>query len=345
MPNNRKRRFNDNTFFILSALKYKDNRLNIIKLSFVYKYESFLTVLSELRQIRDCFDEFNVTLYHNGKGDEDIERRLNYLGTTLEQIALQFNNKSLEDSPYIDMNDLKEFFGCEIELKQNKKATFLDNLMNYSEGMPQGKGIYPSSEHYEKVKQYFDGKGKLLLFDPKTKLSRYTKLIEDFDEDNTRYNFFHYFQELENNEDIKIRNMLIDEEEPTIDFKFINANKFLKKKFKQSKFIKNYNGIELYNNKVQFESSVVEIDRPYKFRLLHHCLKNPNTILSRTQLSKITHCKQDIATTCTSAVNRLVQKLLKNDDFFIIELHNNNENFAVKNVEDIPYKNKIQHVE
>jgi len=327
-------RINDNTFFVLYALS-KTGNLDIPCLRFIYQYEQAQDIFAELKRLQSG-KKININYNLAPPNiDEQISKNIFDNKEFYESAIKQLNDGEKLDFYNPIMKYLPFATGCSFKLKDTIDK-FCSDFERYFEKQEPHNGIYNFNQHHEVIKKYFKTPdGNMLLPNPKIKLSRITEQVKNYDKCYSRYNFWHYFKQLEKDNLIKINNLLIDENEPTIDFTVLNVDKFISQNQEISEQIKTYRGIILYNDKIEYAGKSEKIDRPYKARVIKFVLDNPKGIgnIQRHELAQQIKFSKKRITTATSAANVILRKLLETDDD-LIELKENKGDYIIMSIDN-----------
>ena len=328
-------RLDDRTFFILYALS-KKSEFVLPNVRFLYNLaqDNVQYVLNELQKLHKS-GHINVALsmtYPHSNAEYLCEKLASYQ-TDIEQMiaAMNANIESGEDimsgvgllCPFLEY--LPDVLNVRFVVRDDKKEEFLQCFEAYFKCQMPVKRIYTDAEHYAVVRKYFKSKdGESMKVNPKTKLSRYTESIDNYERYAVRYNFWHFFKEQEDKDIIQTNNLFIDEEEPTIDYLVKNERMFFVRKIKEDEYIDRYSYLDLYKNKIINirTSKTVGIERLYMFNLLKYALDNPTGLEPVSADTLARQCgkfKCENIRTATSAVNRIIQKVIDCDDFVLIK--------------------------
>ena len=332
----------DRTFFILYAL-HINKELDIPNITMLYNGEldNCVSILKELIFIKQL-EELNIKFIYNPSfiNQSNRENICKYK-EEIEQIIEQLN----ATNPVIDWNNpavdyLLQVLECYIQVKKEYVDEFERNFENYCQSAQPTNRIYPYKKHQDYINKYLKSDdGKNIMPQPKIKISRITSLIPDYNKTYTRYNFWHHFEKLEKKELIKVKNLFIDEREPTIDFIINNSKTFFLRKEKQTQLITRVENFELYNNKIVNSSTGVESIKigGYKVKLLKYALENPTGMrkIRRAELARICGVDYKNITRATSAVNCVFKGIINDKDFKLIELKKYNDDFIINDVGDI----------
>jgi len=347
-------RLDDRTFFILYALS-KHNCFNLPNVRFLYnlQQDDIQYVLNEFQKLYNPGHikvTFSMT-YPHPNAKHSLEMIVGH-ETELEGIIANMNSNVAAGLGIMNgvsvLNPLLEYLldilCVNFSLKDEKSSEFSVCLEFYFNMQRPIARIYGEEEHYNIIRKYFKtADGRQMKCNPKTKLSRYTALIEEYERRATRFNFWHFFKRQEEKQIIQVNHLSIDESEPTIDYSVLDEKMFFERKVKESVEYGRYSSLILYNDKIVNRKTGVSVvvDRRYKFELLKYALENPTGLRPITAINlgqQLTEFSVENIHTATSAVNRIIQKVLDNKNFKIIELftrHKMENRFNINALDDI----------
>lgn len=313
-------RLNDNTFFILLAI-IKQDSLYIERFSNLYKYESYNEVLKDLsRLIEIGLLNFNFYYFPLRSGNLDLIEKLHNNQEVLENIVERINSNAQKQRP-LDENieyspivtQLLNILGCNITLATEDKEEFLTAVNEYFIKQETQNKFYSFNKHYEILKAYLNGDGKNTGSPYKARLSKFTLLINDYEQYRTRYNFFHFFKALEDKKIIQIFELKIQEEEPVIIFDFIRKRKVKEKEKPEGKPIGSFTIFTLYKNGLTCSKNGEFIHtEPLDNNLLKHCFNKKTKTFTYQELAGILMVGEKEVPRRIYNSNNLIRKLTQN---------------------------------
>ena len=334
-------RLDDRTFFILYALT-KSKKLELSNLRCLYNIEDLDNSQKIFKELTLLQDNFKIAIkFFLAPTNQNIEKaqRIYENIKTYESIIEQLNSdiSSIKDIDFTNpvMLYLADAIGCNFLIGNRDYEKFKKRLNGYYSKQKPYKRIYNLADHRTEIIKYFkSADGKKHLPNPKIKLSRITNLIENYQECQTRYNFWHTFKEIENSGLIRVDNLLIDENEPTIDFTVPDIRKFIRKKPKEDKILKSIEQFDIYSDKIVNRENGISANIATKAvrDLLMYALDNPSGKKPTSINEMKRHCANlntKSFSTIKTAVNTAIQTVLNDKEFKLIGNKIRNEKVCI----------------